>query len=998
MSLPVPAVFTIAPDLPFVDVLAAGILARVEREPLSLSRVTLLLPTRRACRSMSEAFVRQGGGRPMLLPRLMTLGDLDEDEPAFTETGAGLDLPPVVTSLRRRLLLARLIRAGQGGSLDQAVRLAEELGRLLDQVQTERLPFSRLADLVPAELARHWQVTLEFLTILTEHWPRVLAAEGAMDAAEHRDRLAMAHAAAWKAVPPSGPVFAAGSTGSVPATADLLQVVAYLPGGAVVLPGLDREMDDESWDILEESHPQFGMKRLLERLGVSRGEVRDWPAGGDLREGRADPARRRLVAEAMRPAATSHRWQSLGSLPPAAVAGLERVDCPGPREEALTIALRLRETVEHPGRTAALITPDRGLARRVAAELGRWGIVVDDSGGRSLGKTPPGVFLRLSARMVTERFAPIALLSACKHPLAAGGQDAGHFRRQVRLLERRLLRGARPAPGLAGLRRALASRRDLPEEERLVLEDWLARMEALASPLTEIVGEPEASLSALVKAHMVFAESLAATSSEPGPARLWRGEAGEMAARFAAELYEAVLDLPSVAPESYPSVLEALMAGQVVRPRHGDHPRLSILGPLEARLQQADLLVLGGLNEGTWPPAGVADPWMSRPMRASFGLPLPERRIGLAAHDFAQACCAPRVMLTRAVRVEGTPTVPSRWLLRLGAVLRAAGLGEGALDDNGETRRWLDWAQALDQPEAFTPVAPPAPCPPVSERPRQLSVTEIETWMRDPYAIYARHVLKLRALEPLEADPSYADFGTLMHRVLERFFQEVPDPMAEEAALTGFLAIGSQEFAEMLARPAVWAFWWPRLERIARWVVATERDRRPGVIVTHAEVRGWLEIAAAGGTFRLTAKADRIDEMRDGTLAILDYKTGSPPSAKEVAAGYAPQLPLEAAMAMRGGFGPKVVTRPVSELSYWRLSGGGSGGQVRPAGKDPSQLAEEAHAGLVALIDVFDDPATPYVARPHPAMAPAYSDYGHLARIKEWATSGDGEEGGAERE
>ncbi|MBF0560762.1 MAG: double-strand break repair protein AddB [Alphaproteobacteria bacterium] len=981
------AVFTIDPDQPFVDILAAGVLTRVGWGPLELSRVIILLPTRRACRALSDVFLRQGGGRPMLLPRLLTLGDLDEDEAPFVEGGAELDLPPAIPHLRRHLLLAQLILAGRGGaagiglSPDQAVRLAEELGRLLDQVQTEQLSFARLKDLVPDAYAEHWQITLDFLKLLTEHWPRILADEGAIDTAERHNRLSAIQTASWLATPPPGPVIAAGSTGSIPATASLLEAVASLPQGAVVLPGLDRDMDEESWQVLTETHPQYGLKRLLGRLGIDRTTVADWPGipgGLPPTPARGDSVRRRLIAEVMRPAATTHRWRDLAPLSGSVLDGLERLESPGPREEALAIALMMRQSLETPERTAALITPDRALARRVAAELGRWGIIVDDSAGQPLSETSPGIFLRLTADMVAEAFAPLPLLAALKHPLAAAGLDAGRFRSLVRLLERWLLRGSRPAPGLAGLRATQLAKKDLTVRTAETLSALLDRLTVLTADFAGAMAAVEAPLTTLVKAHMIFAETLAATNLLPGPERLWRGDAGEVAARFAADLFEAASGWPSLAPQSYPRVLEGLMAGTVVRPRHGGHPRLAILGPLEARLQQADLLILGGLNEGTWPAQTLADPWLSRPMRGNFGLPLPERRIGLSAHDFAQACCAPRVVLSRATRVDGTPTVPSRWLLRLDAVLSAT-RGQVAKADP-----WLAWANALDQPSAFTPATPPMPRPPLAARPRQLSVTAIETWMCDPYAIYAHHVLRLKALDPLDADPGAADYGSLVHLALEKFAKDFPEALPADAE-TALLAIGREAFADVLATPGVWAFWWPRFERTARWVVAKERERRLRLKATHTEVSGKIKLEAPGGPFILSAKADRIDVLNDGDLAILDYKTGVLPSAKAIAAGYAPQLPLEAAMAQRGGFAG-VAAGPVTEIAYWRLKGGEPGGEERPAGTDPAALADEAYAGLQVLIDTFDDPATPYQACPHPERAPKYSDTLHLARVKEWAS------------
>ncbi|TAN59404.1 MAG: double-strand break repair protein AddB, partial [Magnetospirillum sp.] len=956
---------------------AAHLMAEAGGDPLALAEMEVLLPTRRACRALSDAFLRLSGGRPLLLPRLKPLGDLDEEE---LELGGAdpLDLAPAIPPLERRLILARLIivmaKAGGGHTPapDQAARLAAELGGLLDSVQSERLDFTRLDTLAPADYAAHWQLTLDFLKILTRSWPAILAERGVLDAEDRLNQVMAAQLAAWTAQPPTHPIIAAGSTGSRPATADLLAGIAALPRGRVVLPGLDQAMDEASWRALDPAHPQYGLKLLLAQLTVERGAVKPLSDDPDPRSGRV-----RLLAEALRPAGTCEAWRALTPLPAETLEGVSRLDAPGPREEAGAIALMLRREMEEEGRTAALVTPDRALARRVAGELERWGIHIDDSAGRPLGTTEPGAFLRLSAEMVAGAFAPHATLACLKHPIAAGGMDAAAFRAVARRLEIDVLRGPRPGPGVAGLLAATKDRR---------LAAILADLEALAAPFAALLAAESVRLADLVHAHMEFAEGLAADNRLPGPARLWHGEAGEAAARFAAELARAAPALGEMAGRSYPALFEELMAGQVARSAWDHHPRLHIWGPLEARLQHADLLILGGLNEGGWPAPPEAGPWMSRPMREAFGLPPPERRVGLAAHDFAQGFGAPRVVLTRSVRVDGTPTVPSRWLMRLDAVMKACGLRFAA-----DATPWLGWHGLLDHPDRWVRPEPPAPRPPLAARPRRLSVTEIETWMRDPYAVYARHVLGLKALDPIDADPGAADYGSMVHLALERFVRLYPRalPPEPEARL---LEIGREVFAEAVASPALWAFWWPRFVAIARWVAAKDADRRPDVTMAHAEVKGALEIDAPGGPFTLIAKADRIDVLRDGSLALIDYKTGQPPSAKEVAAGYAPQLPLEAAIVRHGGFAGVAAAEP-SRLLYWRLKGGEDGGEERSAGDDAFTLATEALDGLRALVTVFDDENTPYAARPHPEHAPKYSDYLHLARVREWASGGDeGEE------
>jgi ATP-dependent helicase/nuclease subunit B len=433
----------------------------------------------------------------------------------------------------------------------------------------------------------------------------------------------------------------------------------------------------------------------------------------------------------------------------------------------------------------------------------------------------------------------------------------------------------------------------------------------------------------------------------------------------------------------YAALFETLISGATLRPRYGLHPRLHIWGPLEARLLHADLTILGGLNEGGWPPDPGNDPWMSRPMRAQFGLPSPERRVGLAAHDFAQAFAAPRVALTRAAKSEGAPTIPSRWLTRLDTVLR----GTGDNDALAPEKDWRALYHALSRPAKTLRIGPPAPRPPVMARPRELSVTRIELWMREPYAIFAGKILDLRPLDALEADPGAADRGSFIHDALDRFMRDCPDDLPPDA-LDRLLGHGRAAFGAALGRPAVMAFWWPRFQRVAKWFLECERERRAKVIAgSCTEVQGRVTLAGKAGDFVLTAKADRIDRLTGGGYAIIDYKTGLPPSAAEVKFGFAPQLPLEAIILAAGGF-DAVNKGDTSELAYWRLSGGEPAGEIRIVEGDPGELAEAARDGLMRLVNAFDDPATPYMATPRPQWATAWNDYVHLARNAEWAAGG----------
>lgn len=968
-------VHSIPAGAPFADLLAHGLLADFCPRPEDLADALVLLPTRRAARALREAFLRASGGRPLLLPRMEPIGDVDDDE-LLLDQDLGSGLAPAIGAQRRLAALAQVLRAhpATDGDPAMACRLAASLVSLLDSAALEEVPLERLETIVEAELAEHWQVSLRVLRILREAWPRHLEQLGLRDPAARRIAALRARIAAWTAAPPQGLVVAAGSTGSIPATADLLAAVAALPRGVLLLPGLDAGMDDESWAAAGEdpAHPQHGLARLLARLGVERGAVAPWPG--------AAPAHPRvaLLREALRPAATTPAWAAIERPGAAAFEGLRRIEAPTQQEEALAIALVLREAVETPGRTAALVTPDRVLARRVAAELARWGLGVDDSGGADLLLTPPGAFLRATAALGADPGAPVELLTALKHPFACAGLQRGTLLARARRLERVALRGLRPGPGIDGLRKAVAATK---AEDR---DEVLAFVDRLAAPLAGFAAamqSPAVAPARLCALHLAFMEWLA-TPAAPRESELWAGEAGSALRDAMMELQQALAELGEIQGRSWPALLEAMLAGKVVRARYPTHPRLSIWGPLEARLQGADIVVLGGLNEGSWPPEPPDDPWLSRPMRKAFGLPPAERRVGLSAHDFVQAAAAPVVLLSHSRKVDGAPVAPSRWLQRLDAFLGAHAPWRDCVDD-----RLMGWARALDAPEGpSAPPAPPRPCPPPELRPMELPVTSIETLVRDPYAVLARRILKLRPLDEVDEEPSAGDRGTTIHDALHDFLADGGD--LPDDALDRLLAIGRTHFAPLMDRPVVRAVWWPRFERLARWFVDWERARRAtGTRTLVVECEGRLQL---GSGFVVTAKADRIDMLPDGSLGIVDYKTGTVPSYNQVEVGFSPQLPLEAAIAQAGGFPGVEASRP-GELLHVRLTGGSKPGEAKPVqawrrpGKSPEELARDALAGLEKLVASYADPRRPYLARPRVRWKSAHAEYDHLARVAEWS-------------
>jgi ATP-dependent helicase/nuclease subunit B len=852
-----------------------------------------------------------------------------------------------------------------------------------------------LADLqriMPQEFAVHWQAIVEFLKIVTEHWPRYLEDNRLVSPVARRNLL-MAQETERLAKGSPYPVIAAGSTGTVPATARLLKVIASLPNGAVVLPGLDKTLDNESWDMLAEhpEHPQAGMAELLRKLAATRDDVAYVPGSApDARAG----ARLSLASEALRPAESTDHWQHYvaeGSVSEArakfaeAPTGIRLVVTPTAHDEAEAIALILRLVIETPGKTAALVTPDRVLPRRVAARLKRYGLAIDDSAGVPAARTVPGAFLDLVLGAAESDFAPQALMALLKHPLTLLGRTPGEARAAARALERGAFRDVYVGQGLAGARAALEAARTERRRGPLVLTDpehdaalgLVADLEQAFRPLAALAnGEHPASR--LAQAHVAVAEALARDAGGSS-SRLWQGEAGEALTVLLAELIDDGGGF-SLELADYPPFYRSLIAGQVVRPRAATHPRLFIWGPLEARLQQPDVVILGSLNEGVWPRHQESGPWLSRPMRAALGLSPPERRTGLAAHDFTQALGAREVYLTRAHKVDGVQTVPSRWLQRLLALVRALGLAQQIEVE----RPWAAWARARDHAPAFVPVSAPEPRPPVEARPKGLSVTQIERWIASPYEIFAKHILKLEGLKELGAEPDPASRGQIVHEILREFTGKFPDALPDD--IEGeLMLLADRHFARLRGAPFVKAFWEPQFERFARWFARTEPARRAGVARVLSEVKGSLELPG----FKLTARADRIDQGENGAVSIYDYKTGRPPVQGHVDKLYAPQLPLEAAIAESGGF-ENLKKSPIDRLAYIHVSGRDEGGDDSDAAKtDPSSLAAAAVAKLNALIARFADPNMPYeVKRRGGAFARSYDydEYEHLARLKEWLT------------
>lgn len=975
-----PAVYSIAAHRGFADALVAGLVPRYADPETGLARLTLLLPSSRAMRTVQEAFIRQFGeaGTPgMLMPRMVAVGDLDLDEAlgSLLDPLGASDIPPACDPTYRWLRLAALLRehlpdrVPQGSAL---FRFASDLGRTMDRLLAEEIDPDdlfgpRVLDLFEKDLAGHWQRSLHTFATIQRHWLAELGERGQVDAAQRRNLLFRRAAERWQASPPATPVVAAGVTSAAPALARLLRVVAHLPQGAVILPDLDLSLDAAVWQELgvagapdelggppfgrgdAVTHPQYHLKLLLNRMAIAREEVRPWHRRGMTA---AQPDRSHALSSLFLPPEASKGWASLPA-EKRRLAGVRLVEAANPEAEAQAIALLVRQALEQPERRIAVVTPDRSLARRVSNHLRRWNVVADDSAGRPLSDTAAGRLLLLLADLAGTQAAPVPLIAALAHPLVRLGEERADWLDAVRAFEL-ALRGPRLEPGLEPLH-------GVAQEAQQ--SEWWTHVAGLLAPLLELGEAPLAEwLDRLARA----GEALCGDA-------LWAREDGRALARFVEDLREqARLTGTRLERDDVHAVLRDAMEQVAVRPPYGGHPRVAIFGLLEARMARADLVICAGLNEGVWPGRATTDPLLAPGVLRELGVPGAEFRIGLSAHDLAAMLGAPEVVLTRSERDEAGPTIPSRFILRVRALL-----GDDLIARHTDTDA-VAWARAIDRAERMPRYARPEPRPDEKQRLVDVSVTALDRLRSDPYQFYASSILRLKELDPLDAEPTPAWQGELAHAILEKWHDgkgSLPD-------------LAAQELAAMNAHPLTRVLWRPRLLKALEWVeqtIAADPSRTP------FKWERWGEMKLRG--VRVFGRIDRLDRKADGSFVVIDYKTGSPPSGKQVESGFALQLGTLGLLVEAGGF--EGVTGQASGFEYWSLgknkdSDTGFGYVATPIkeGNKRSGVALEdflpaARRYLDEALDHWIIGNEPFTARLNPD-APGYATYDQLMRLDEW--------------
>ncbi len=1005
-------------------------------DPFSLSQARIFVPTRRAARALIAELARRVTHPAVLLPAIIPLGAMDESETAslFEPDSIGLDHPGVVSDVRRRLVLTKLILAwsktlknaiihidnGQPvtvpdeamlvtSSPAQAYALAHDLGALLDELTISGIEPHQLKFEMPEGLDRYWDITLHFLKIAFEQWPAYLAQQELQDRAQRQLTLVNAEIRRLEDGSVTAPQIVIGSTGTNSATAKLISAIAAFPHGAVILPGLDAVLDKEGWAAIGgkaaggeytdsvTSHPQSALCRLLSFMNIDREDVAEI---GALRPEAA--ARMDLVREALRPAETTDHWaqwkKTHGKADiSAALADLTCIDADDERTEALAIAIALRRALLQPDITAALVTPDRNLARRVRAELQRWGIDVDDSGGDPVAGEPAGILATLALQCSHDTATAADMLALLHHSGVRLGYTAAHFAKLRAMAEIAVLRGPgwsyeNPGASLEAAREdaasphAHAAKRSISGEEWTQLADFFTRFQNALLPLRNLSGERP--LVDWFTAHRSVLELLKASA---GDEEFFHREddlaLNEIFESFMSESGEGF----TVSAEAYASLFATVTREAIVRgPRHS-HPRLKILGLLEARLMNADLMILGGLDESIWPPAASSDPFLNRPMRVHLGLPSPERRIGQTAHDFVEAAGSGRVILTRSKKRGDAPSVPSRFIQRLAALA-----GDAWQEPVSRGKSLLALANIVSTPDGEpNPVKRPEPKPPLELRPQSLTITQIETWRRDPYSIYARHILKLQPLEEPDEENDASDFGSGLHDVLAKFHECYPAGALPPDAGAKIIELAETIFADQLIKPDFRVFRWPAVVASLHGFIVWETGRRENHPEICVEQSGSLIILLAdGSSFRLRGRADRLEIMPDGSVIIIDYKSGTIPGYTQINDGFAPQLTLEAAMIERGAFMCVRAPAKASEAYYVKI-GSDEDIEQKAVGNKTKPfdiLVSEHFAGLIKLADQFRKPCTPYIPRPVPQYENKYAQYDHLARVKEWSSLSGEEE------
>ncbi len=914
------------------------------KNPLQMAQTTVILPTKRACLTVKNAFVRLSENHPIMLPKLQALYELDDLEE---------NLPPAISSMERLFLLATLCRKKPNvDSFDKALKIAKSLAELLDDFYEYNINPNHLKNLIEEEsLAIHWQESLDFLDIIIDFWPQILNEKGLIDVVDRRNRLIML--LKKKILSSSNDSFyiIGGLDGSSPSVKSLIKETSSKNNVLILLNGLNVCLDEDEEKALTENHYQYSLVNLLKSMGKKPSDIPLLCT--------AEQPQEALIREAFKPAELTDEWLQ-SNLTKELVKNVKYIECENMTDEALTIALIMRKVLEIPEKTAALVTSDRTLARCVIAQMKRWGVKLDDSAGTPLDDTPTGIFLLLLAKYGLQKNGATAL-ALLKHPLCADGRNPADLRAYVRETEKTI--------------------REKKEQFQIVLQTPMADFFELFQ------SQKPVSFYQILTTHLNLAEKLATSADRSGKERLWQSDDGEEAYQFLTELKEKADLIPDILPELYLQILGFLMQFISFRPKYGTHPRLDILGPIEARLSHPDVCIIGGLNEGTFPTLPDSGPWLNRLMRRKIGLPSPENIFATQSMDFASCFCASQVYLTRSLKTDGSQTIPSRFISRIEAVLEAHHTCNDMSDPISLKSELEVLPQQVDMPKKFENIIRPMPCPPKEIRPKKLPVTQIKNLLTNPYAVYARYILQLRPLNELESFDMKSGYGTALHAAFQELVSE-NDLTVQKAVqkITDHLVAAGCNQTDL-------AYNKTKIEKSAAFFVQTQTRMKSKIKKTITETSGAYSFPLCDGTlFTLTAIADRIDKMNDGSYEIIDYKTGSLPTAISIQRGINSQLPLEGLILKQNGFQDYSDNPDKINFSYWHITGKDTGGEIKEINEKTDQdFIQEAKEGVQKLINAYQNDTRPYEAHLMEKVI-TYDDYEHLARVKEWLSEESEEE------
>jgi len=946
----------------FSDDFVDGFIERFNKfSPEYIANIYLFVNTKRLLESIKESFLIRSPG---VLPKIFSITDL---RPLAIE----YQLPELLNLQKEHLDLNELIKkylllSPSAVPSSASYELANDLINLRAEMYSEDVSVDKLKTLSKENLSSHWQQSLEFLNIIIEYW--INANRDVPIEAINLEILSILEKK-WCTNPPKYPIIIAGSTGSIGITKKFIKLVSKQKKGLVVLPGFDFSQPADVWNSFKKSndfedHPQYRYFELLNDMAIHPKNINNWKN----KRVSLSP-RNQLISLALRPAPVTDQWLNEGpklSDLNAATSGLTLIEAPTTRDEANAIALCIRKAVEE-NKSISLITPDQDLIRQVNAGLGRWNLIPDDVAGKSLSVTPTGVFLRQIIRLIGQEISAENLISLLKNPITnSGNTERGNHINLVRAIELKW--------------------RKTQDNNDPILNFLSKSVEINADPLwLPWIQNNLKKLNNITSATLTeFVEVLVDTSEQfsNGPSgkigRLWHQNSGETTRKILNGLLTSGADTKPMTISEFSTIMNFILNTEKVRETVNAHPLIKFWGTLDARISNTDITILSGINEGTWPNTRNADHWLNRSMRKEAGLLSQERKVGLLAHDFQQGINNQNVIISRSKRVGDTPSIPSRWLNRITNLLKGLGL-EGINHLNEMKIRgdfWLNLAKVIEEPnQPLPPAERPSPIPPVATRPKKLSVTQIETLIRDPYSVYARHVLKLKSLKSLKKQPSALLRGNVMHEIMQNFSEHTKNnhKLINHSEL---IKISNRIFIKEVPWPATRLIWQTRFEKAIPLFIEAEKLRRQNANPLFFEHPGSTFLSDVGIT--LTAIADRIDKNDSNELLIYDYKSGKPPTIKQLEI-FHKQLLLEALIAENGGFRDIPNTR-VASICYISLNNSYPNTEKIITRDEITKIENE----ISQLIDYYKSHNTGFTARLRMEKIDVTSDYDHLSRYGEW--------------